>query len=167
MAILEQLDLTQVRERLQGQTGKHDRRTLEELVAAPGFQALLHQQLPRQAAWLDSKLELPSRRTFLKLMGASLAMAGLAGCVPRKRNERILPYVYGPENIIPGKPLFFATAMTRGGYANGILVESHEGRPTKIEGNPDHPASLGATNAMTQAHIWDLYDPEPLAGGAT
>ena len=160
MAITEQLDLAQVRDRLQGQTGKHYWRTLEELADAPGFQALLHQQLPRQAAWLDSKLELPSRRTFLKLMGASLAMAGLAGCVPRKRNERILPYVYGPETIIPGKPLFFASAMTRGGYANGILVESHEGRPTKIEGNPDHPASLGATNAMTQAHIWDLYDPD-------
>src|SRR5690606_16407868 len=64
------------------------------------------------------------------------------------------------ENIIPGKPLFFATAMPLGGYGTGLLVESHEGRPTKVEGNPDHPASLGATDAYAQAAPLGLYDPE-------
>ncbi|MCE7984378.1 MAG: 4Fe-4S dicluster domain-containing protein [Caldilinea sp. CFX5] len=160
MAVTEQLDLDRVRERLQQQTGKRYWRTLEELVDSAGFQEALRKRLPRQAEWINATLDLPSRRTFLKLMGASLAMAGLSGCVPKRRVERIMPYVAGQEAIIPGKPLFFATATTLGGYAKGVLVESHEGRPTKIEGNPDHPASLGATDALTQAHIWDLYDPE-------
>src|SRR5207248_7223504 len=74
--------------------------------------------------------------------------------------EKIMPYVRQPEEIIPGKPLFFATAMTLGGVASGLLVESHEGRPTKVEGNPDHPASLGATDLFAQASVLDLYDPD-------
>jgi molybdopterin-containing oxidoreductase family iron-sulfur binding subunit len=74
--------------------------------------------------------------------------------------EKIVPYVRQPEEIIPGKPLFFATAMTLGGYATGLLVESHEGRPTKIEGNPRHPSSLGATDIFAQASILTLYDPD-------
>jgi molybdopterin-containing oxidoreductase family iron-sulfur binding subunit len=74
--------------------------------------------------------------------------------------EKIVPYVRQPEELIPGKPLFFASAFTLGGYANGILAESHENRPTKIEGNPEHPASLGATDAFTQASILTLYDPD-------
>src|SRR5438874_406183 len=88
-----------------------------------------------------------SRRHFLKLMGASIALAGAAGCT-RNRPEHILPYVKQPEEIIPGKPLYFATALTLGGFARGVLVETHEGRPTKIEGNPGHPASLGATDGF-------------------
>ena len=96
---------------------------------------------------------------FLKLMGASLALAGMTGCT-RQPAEQILPYVRQPEDIIPGKPLFYATAMTLGGRATGLLVESHEGRPTKIEGNPLHPASLGATDAFAQAALLDLYDPD-------
>ena len=71
-----------------------------------------------------------------------------------------MPYVRQPEEIIPGKPLFFATAMTLGGVATGLLVESHEGRPTKIEGNPDHPGSLGATDLFAQASVLTLYDPD-------
>ncbi len=104
-----------------------------------------------------------SRRRFLQLMGASLALAGLSGCgsaAPAPTNEKIVPYVKQPEEIIPGKPLFFATAMPLAGFASGVLVESHEGRPTKIEGNPDHPASLGATDAFAQASILTLYDPD-------
>src|SRR3989442_6945495 len=100
-----------------------------------------------------------SRRDFLKLVGASAAMAGLGGCAIEPAEE-IVPYVRPPEEIVPGKPLFFATAMSLGGFATGLLVESHEGRPTKVEGNPDHPDSLGAADAFSQASILTLYDPD-------
>ena len=77
-------------------------------------------------------------------MGASLALAGLNGCGrAAPQDEKIVPYVNQPEQIVPGRPLFFATAFPMGGFGTGVLVESHEGRPTKIEGNPNHPASLG------------------------
>ena len=99
------------------------------------------------------------RRDFLRLMGASIALAGFGACT-KQPIEKIVPYVKQPEEIIPGKPLQFATATTFGGYAQGIIVTSHEGRPTKIEGNPDHPASLGATTIWAQADILDLYDPD-------
>lgn len=98
------------------------------------------------------------RRDFMKLMGASVAMAGLAAC--KQPAESIVPYVRQPENTIPGQPLFFATAMTLGGYATGVLAESHTGRPTKIEGNPDHPSSLGGSDAFMQASVLGLYDPD-------
>jgi molybdopterin-containing oxidoreductase family iron-sulfur binding subunit len=94
-------------------------------------------------------------------MGASLALAGVTGCT-RQPRETIVPYVKQPEELVLGKPMFFATAATLRGYAQGILVESHEGRPTKIEGNPDHPASLGATDVFGQAWVLDLYDPDRL-----
>jgi molybdopterin-containing oxidoreductase family iron-sulfur binding subunit len=100
-----------------------------------------------------------SRRRFLELMGASLALASLTGCT-RQPVETIVPYVKQPEEVIPGRPLFFATAMAIGGYATGLLVESHLGRPTKIEGNPEHPASLGATDLFAQASVLGLYDPD-------
>ncbi len=99
-----------------------------------------------------------SRRRFLQLMGASVALA-TAGCT-RNPRETIVPYRVQPEEIIPGKPLYYATALTLGGYARGVLVETHEGRPTKIEGNPQHPASLGATDVFLQAELLALYDPE-------
>jgi molybdopterin-containing oxidoreductase family iron-sulfur binding subunit len=100
-----------------------------------------------------------ARRTFLRLMGASLALAGVTACT-RQPTETIVPYVRQPEDLIPGKPLFYATAMSIGGVATGLLVESHEGRPTKIEGNPLHPGSLGASDAFAQAAILGLYDPD-------
>jgi molybdopterin-containing oxidoreductase family iron-sulfur binding subunit len=99
------------------------------------------------------------RRNFLKLMAASAALAAVPACT-RQPLEKIVPYVKSPENLVPGKPMFFATAMTLGGFATGLLVESHEGHPTKIEGNPGHPASLGATNVFHQAALLDLYDPD-------
>ena len=92
-------------------------------------------------------------------MAASFALAGVTACT-RQPTEHILPYVKQPEELIPGIPLQYATAMTLGGYATGLLVESHEGRPTKIEGNPDHPMSLGAANVFQQASILELYDPD-------
>src|SRR5262249_41169323 len=99
------------------------------------------------------------RRRFLKLMGASLALAGVTACT-RQPKETIMPYVRAPEEIVPGKPLFFATAMPLRGMAQGVLVESHMGRPTKVEGNPEHPASLGATEVLAQASVLTLYDPD-------
>jgi Fe-S-cluster-containing dehydrogenase component len=92
-------------------------------------------------------------------MGASLALAGLGACT-RQPTENIMPYVNQPESVIPGRPLYFASAFPVSGVARGILVESHMGRPTKIEGNPEHPASLGSTDATTQASVLGLYDPD-------
>ena len=131
-------------------------RTLEELSNEKAFGELLEREFPRQASeWVDPV----SRRGFLKLAGASLALAGLAGCT-KQPLEQILPYVRQPEDLIPGKPLFYATAMPFAGYGIPLLVESHEYRPTKIEGNPDHEGSLKATDLFSQASILDLYDPD-------
>src|SRR5712692_1199246 len=131
-------------------------RSLEELAGSPAFQEALHREFPKGASeWVDSV----SRRGFLKVMGASMALAGMTGCV-RLPLEPIVPYVRQPEDVIPGRPMFYATAMTLGGYASPILVESHLGRPTKIEGNDRHPASLGGTDIFAQAHVLGLYDPD-------
>jgi Fe-S-cluster-containing dehydrogenase component len=92
-------------------------------------------------------------------MSASLALAGIGACT-RQPRELIVPYVRQPEDIVPGRPLYFASAIPLGGTAMPVLVESHMGRPTKIEGNPEHPASLGGTDVFTQASILDLYDPD-------
>jgi Fe-S-cluster-containing dehydrogenase component len=100
-----------------------------------------------------------SRRRFLQLTAASAALAGVTGCT-RQPLERIVPYVRQPEDLVPGKPLYFASALTLGGYARGVLIETHEGRPTKIEGNPDHPASLGGSDVFMQAELLRLFDPE-------
>jgi len=150
------LDLDTVRARLRGLRGRQYWRGLEELAESEQFQALLRREFPRQASGLLGPL---SRRSFLKFMGASLALAGLSACGPRQA-EKIVPYVEAPEEIVPGKPLFFASALVRGGLAHGVLVESHMGRPTKIEGNPLHPASLGATEVYDQAAVLTLYDPD-------
>src|SRR5207248_3420327 len=101
-----------------------------------------------------------SRRDVLRIGAASAALAGLSACT-KLPTEKIVPYAQEePEDFIPGKPLFYATAMTLGGVAKGVLAESHMGRPTKIEGNPDHPGSLGATDVFMQASVLDLYDPD-------
>lgn len=97
------------------------------------------------------------RRRFFALMAGSLALAGLTGCT-RQPTEQILPYVTPPENAVPGRPKFYATAVPVHGAAEGVLVESHLGRPTKVEGNPDHPSSFGATCVLSQACLMDLYD---------
>jgi MoCo/4Fe-4S cofactor protein with predicted Tat translocation signal len=151
------LDLAVVRAQLQAGAGKQYWRTLEELAGDPNFKELLHREFPRQAPseWDDSV----DRRDFLKLMAASLALAGLSGC-GRAPEQHIVPYVKQPDGMVLGKPQYYATAMPFGADAIGLLVESHEGRPTKIEGNPDHPSSLGATNAFAQASILNLYDPD-------
>ncbi len=150
------LDLAAVREKLRDKTGKQYWRTLEELAGDPHFEDLMHREFPRHASEWDDAVD---RRNFLKLMGASLALAGLAGC-GRPDIDRIVPYVKQPDGVVLGKPNFYATVMPFGADAVGVLVESHEGRPTKIEGNPDHPSSLGASSAMVQASILNLYDPD-------
>jgi molybdopterin-containing oxidoreductase family iron-sulfur binding subunit len=131
-------------------------RSLEELAGSPEFQEMLHREFPKGASeWVESF----SRRGFLQLMGASLALAGMTGCT-KLPLEPIVPYVRQPEDVIPGRPLFFATAATLSGYGSPVLVESHLGRPTKIEGNDKHPASLGGTDIFTQASVLGMYDPD-------
>jgi Fe-S-cluster-containing dehydrogenase component len=132
-------------------------RSLEELARTPEFTAAMRD--------VDNGSNLSDgggfdRRELAKFMGVSFALAGLTACT-RQPAEKIVPYVRQPEEVIPGgKPLFFATSMTVSGYATGLLVESHLGRPTKAEGNPLHPASLGATDLFGQACLYDLYDPD-------
>jgi len=150
------MELETVRKRLAEAKGPKYWRTLEELADQEAFGELLTREFPRQASeWVDPV----SRRGFLKLAGASMALAGLAGCT-RQPLEQILPYVRQPEELIPGKPIFYATAMPFHGHALPLLVETHEFRPTKIEGNPLHAASLGATDIFAQASILNLYDPD-------
>jgi molybdopterin-containing oxidoreductase family iron-sulfur binding subunit len=148
--------LTALRTRLDTAQGPTYWRSLEEIANTEAFQTLLHNEFPNQAAaWHDAV----SRRRFMQLMGASMALAGLTACT-RQPEESIVPFVKDPESTVPGKPKFYATSLILGGLAQGVLVESHMGRPTKIEGNPQHPASLGAADAFGQASILSLYDPD-------
>jgi molybdopterin-containing oxidoreductase family iron-sulfur binding subunit len=152
----QRFDLAALRARLGAQPARDPWRSLEELADTPEFREFLEREFPPGASEWNDPI---GRRRFLQLMAASLALAGLSACT-RQPTEKIIPYVRAPEEIIPGKPLYYATAMTLGGYALGVLAESHMGRPTKIEGNPLHPASLGATDVFAQASILTLYDPD-------
>src|SRR6266852_2895498 len=150
------LDLAAVRAKLRANTGKQYWRTLEELADDPHFEELLHREFPRQASEWDESVD---RRDFLKLAAASLAFAGLSGC-GREPEQTIVPYIKQPDGMTLGRPLFYATAMPFGADAIGLLVESHEGRPTHVAGNPDHPSSLGSTDVIAQASVLNLYDPD-------
>ncbi|NDJ59791.1 MAG: TAT-variant-translocated molybdopterin oxidoreductase [Chloroflexi bacterium] len=134
---------------------------LQAFADDPRFMEIVEREFPREAAVM--KRGGMNRRSFLRLMGASLAMGGLSltGCAPNPRTEHevIVPYVRAPEEIIPGRPLYFASSMVLSGYATGVLIETHEGRPTHIEGNPNHPGSLGGGSAMVHASILELYNP--------
>jgi molybdopterin-containing oxidoreductase family iron-sulfur binding subunit len=152
----ERLDLARVRERLTASSGRDYWRSLDELSETPSFVELLHREFPSRASEFTDPV---GRRRFLQLMGASLALAGVGACT-KQPPEAIVPYVRQPEEMIPGRPRFFATAHSLSGYATGVLVESHLGRPTKIEGNPDHRSSLGATDTFAQASVLTLYDPD-------
>ncbi len=145
-----------LRARLKGARGQDYWRSLDELADTDEFRRFLHNEFPGLAAGWSGRI---NRRDALRLMAASLALAGLSACTTRPA-ERIVPYVNTPAGFEPGRPLYYATAMTMGGYAKGILAESHLGRPTKIEGNPRHPASLGATDLFAQASVLTLYDPD-------
>src|SRR5205085_3943604 len=150
------LKVEDVRKRLAEKQGKEYWRSLEELAESAEFEELLHREFPRQAGEWDDPV---GRRKFLKVMGASLALAGLSGCVYQPP-ESIVPYVRQPEEEVPGKPLFFATAMPHAKGATGLLVRSNEGRPTHVEGNELHPGNLGATDIFSIASILTLYDPD-------
>ena len=155
-------DLTQAlataQERLGQARGQQYWRSLDELADTPAFREMMRYEFPEQAdIWPDGL----SRRQFLTLMGASLALAGLSGCsVHPAPSVDLTPYVQQPEEAVPGRSLYYATTMTMSGVAVGLLVQSHLGRPTKIEGNPDHPASRGATDIYNQASVLTLYDPD-------
>jgi len=150
------LSRASVEEHIRKTTGPEYWRSLEELAGSPEFRQMMHREFPKGASeWVESV----SRRGFLQLMGASLAMAGMTGCT-KLPLEPIVPYVRQPEDVIPGRAKFYATAVTLSGYASPVLVESHMGRPTKIEGNDKHPTSLGGTDVFTQAALLGMYDPD-------
>ena len=130
-------------------------RSLEEKMNSKDMESFIINEFP---AGTVEVAETMTRKKFLSLMGASMAMAGLVGC--RKPVQKILPYVNAPEDIVPGIPNYYATTMSMGLNAYGIIVESHEGRPTHIEGNDNHPESKGSVNSFVQASILDLYDPD-------
>ena len=157
-------------------SGKTYWRSLEEFADSPVFEEFVQREFPQAAEEWNDPFE---RRTFLKLMGASLALAGLSGCVIQPP-EKIVPYAKQPEEEIPGKGLYFATAFSLSGIATPLLARSNEGRPTKLEGNPDHPNNRNsdpndkgssATDIFSQASILTLYDPDrsqtPLYRGET
>jgi MoCo/4Fe-4S cofactor protein with predicted Tat translocation signal len=150
------VSIESARARLRDKRGREFWQSLEELAETEGFDELLHTEFPRHASEWDEGTD---RRTFLKLMGASLALAGVAGC-SYQPPETIVPYVRQPDELVPGKPLFYATAMPFPGGATPLLVRSSMGRPTKVEGNDLHPASQGAADLYAQASVLGLYDPD-------
>jgi MoCo/4Fe-4S cofactor protein with predicted Tat translocation signal len=129
--------------------------SLEQLSETKDYRNFLENEFPANAEEFSGI----NRRDALKLMAASAAMAGLSACT-KLPTEKIVPYVHPPEEIIPGKPLFYATSIQHGGTATGLLVESHMGRPTNVQGNPEHPGSLGSSDVFAQASILNLYDPD-------
>jgi MoCo/4Fe-4S cofactor protein with predicted Tat translocation signal len=145
------INITQAAKALSGQKYW---RSVNELADTPEFREFVAKEFPGGTELLDGE----SRRNVLKLMAASFGLAGLAACT--RPVQHILPYARAVEDLIPGQAYYYATVMPFAGQATGLLVETHDGRPTKIEGNPDHPMSQGAATAMQQASILDLYDPD-------
>lgn len=136
-------------------------RGLDEFAGSPEYTDGAANEFPEGASEFTDE---PSRRRFLALSAASVALAGAAGCIRPAAQRRIYPYVTAPDEVTPGVPNFYATAIALGGYGQGVLVRSSEGRPTKVEGNPDHPGSLGGTEVHAQASILDVYDPDRSRG---
>jgi molybdopterin-containing oxidoreductase family iron-sulfur binding subunit len=150
------LDLNKIRARLESARGPLYWKSLEELAETPEFQKFAEDEFAdRTPDWNNPA----NRRYFLKLMGASLALAGVTACT-KQPPETIVPYVRQPEEFVPGLPLYYATAMQMGGVATGLLATSYLGRPTKMEGNPDHPWSRGASDYFHLASILTMYDPD-------
>jgi MoCo/4Fe-4S cofactor protein with predicted Tat translocation signal len=130
-------------------------RSLEELAETPEFAALVERELPRFRDVVNAF----DRRRFLQLMAASMALGGLSACGTEPDPRQLVPYVQEPANVIPGRNRYYATATTQDGYATGVLIAHQMARPIKVEGNPDHPASLGGASAIMQASILEFYDP--------
>jgi molybdopterin-containing oxidoreductase family iron-sulfur binding subunit len=152
------MTLAEVREELKGSKGKSYWRSVDELANTPEFQAAVEKEFPELAQEGASTV---SRRGFMKLMGASMALAGLAGCT-RQPDEPIYPYIRQPEDLIPGKPNYFATAHPFVTGAVPLLVKTDQFRPIKIDGNPEHPYNQGSSDPFTQAALLQLYDPDRL-----
>ncbi|MEJ7624681.1 MAG: TAT-variant-translocated molybdopterin oxidoreductase [Pyrinomonadaceae bacterium] len=150
------MNFAALRESILAQNGREYWRSIEEHADTPEFRKFIAEEYPHEIEEWDNSL---SRRNFVKVMGASLALAGLGGCVIQPP-EKIVPYVTPVEGMLPGKANFYATAMSLGGVATGLLAKSYEGRPVKLEGNPDHPGSRGATDILAQASILGMYDPD-------
>jgi molybdopterin-containing oxidoreductase family iron-sulfur binding subunit len=154
------LDFEHIAAKLRRRDPRRLWRSVEELACTPEYEAFLHDEFPTDPAKEPTTAKhLLNRREALKLMAASAALSGLTACT-KLPTEKIVPYVRAPEEVIPGKPLFYATSIVDRGVAIGLLVESHMGRPTKVEGNPDHPGSLGSTNIFCQASVLALWDPD-------
>ncbi len=151
-------DMGQLRDDLTTIKGPAYWRNLDEALGHQEIDTLVHREFPAHAGEL---LDPVSRRNFMKVMGASMMLAGLAGCA-RQPDENIVPYVKAPEESIPGKFDYYATAMPLGGYGYGVLASSFQGRPTKLDGLKGHPATLGASSKHLQASLLDLYDPDRL-----
>jgi MoCo/4Fe-4S cofactor protein with predicted Tat translocation signal len=150
------MTLAEVQAKLDGKTGRRFWKNLDELAETPAFHELMAEEFPRQSTeWVDAV----SRRGFLKVMGASLALAGLAGCT-KQPDEPIYPYIKQPEDLVLGKPMYFATAYPFPTGAIPVLIKSDSFRPIKVDGNPEHPMSKGKSDAFTQATLLDLYDPD-------
>jgi len=148
--------LADVRAKLANQKGKKFWRSVDELAETPEFAEMVAKEFPSQASeWIDPV----SRRNFLKVMGASMALAGLAGCT-KQPDEAIMPYVTAPEDLILGKPVYFASAFPFASGAVPVLVKSDSYRPIKVDGNPEHPVVRGGSDPFTQATLLDLYDPD-------
>ena len=151
-----ELTLEAARAKLAGQTGKKYWRSVDELADTPAFREAVQREFPTQAAeWIDPV----SRRGFLKVMSASLALAGLAGCT-KQPDEPIYPYVKEPEDLVLGRPVYFATAMPFNTGAVPLLVKSDAYRPIKLDGNPEHPVNRGTSDPLSQGALLDLYDPD-------
>ena len=149
----ERADIAKARLKLESLQGREYWRSLEELLDTEDFREHLHREF---RVPIDSGVD---RRQLLTLMGASIALAGLTGCT-RQPTERIYPYVKAPEELVPGEPLYYATAQLHQGYARGVLAKSYEGRPIKVDGNELHPASLGGSDVFVQGYILNMYDPD-------
>lgn len=156
MPPMSSIDYSALREQLAGKEGVGYWRSLAELAETTDYLDQSQGEFADASQLWNAPL---SRRSILKLLGASMALAGMAGCT-RQPDEHIIPYVNMPEHQVPGRPKYYATTALVGGYAHGVLAESYEGRPVKLEGNPDHPATLGACDAIAQASVLSLYDPD-------
>jgi MoCo/4Fe-4S cofactor protein with predicted Tat translocation signal len=150
------IDLVAARAKLDGAGAPRLWQSLEELSGTPQSQEFNDHEFPPSAGKGNDEI---NRRDVLKLMAASAALTGLSACT-KLPTEKIVPYVRPPEEILAGRPLFYATSLFQAGIATGVLVESHMGRPTKIEGNPEHPGSLGSSDIFSQASILNFWDPD-------
>ncbi len=149
------LDLATLRQQIAEKKGKEYWRSLNELAESEEFEETIRREFPRQAQLLGDL----NRRDFLKVLGAGLALAGLTSCAPADGNK-VLPYVNPPMDMIPDVPIYYASTMVQDGVGKAVLIETNMGRPVKVEGNPLHPESLGATDVFMQASLLELYDPD-------